>query len=134
MIGYPPALRGSGFVAPRAIGRLGAALHEARMAQAPVPRPPIPSPPRGSALIAPQPGSVAPERRTVVRLWLPTTALFLLLSPFAVLLAPLGYLAPAAFRPRPFATVLGVGRLLLSLGGTVIDVDTPEALVTLRLF
>ena len=37
--------------------------------------------------------------------------------------------APAAARPS-----LGVGRLLLSLSGTVVDVDTPDALVRIRIF
>lgn len=75
-----------------------------------------------------------PRRRTVVRLWIPTTALFLLLAPFALLIAPLGYLAPRAYRVPPFAAAVAVGRLLLSLGGTVVHVDTPDALVSLRLF
>jgi hypothetical protein len=78
---------------------------------------------------------VRPARpRTVVRLWLPLTLVFLLLAPIALLLAPLICLAPRPYRDRPLATVLGVGQLLLSLGGTVVDVDTPEALVRIRIF
>ncbi|MGZ3315519.1 MAG: hypothetical protein ACXU8Q_15225, partial [Caulobacteraceae bacterium] len=65
------------------------------------------------------------HRRVVVRLWLPLTLIFLLLAPFALLLSPLLYWAPRGYRERPFATVLGVGALLLSLGGTVVEVDTP---------
>ena len=75
-----------------------------------------------------------PQRRTVVRLWLPMTAIFLLLSPFAILLSPLIYFAPPPYGYRPFATVMVIGRLLLSFGGTVVDVDTPEALVRIRIF
>jgi len=75
-----------------------------------------------------------PARRVVVRLWLPTTLLFLLLAPFALLLAPFLAFAPRPYGERPFATVLGLGALLLSLGGTVVDVDTREALVRIRLF
>jgi len=30
--------------------------------------------------------------------------------------------------------VVGLGAMLLSLGGTVVDVDTPEALVRIRIF
>jgi len=75
-----------------------------------------------------------PRRRVTVRLWLPATALFWLLAPFPLFLAPLAYLAPARFRPaNPYAAVLGVGRLLISLGGTVVDVDTPDALVRIRI-
>jgi hypothetical protein len=83
-----------------------------------------------------QPVSVHQARgpRAVVRLWLPLTPLFLLLSPFAVLLSPLLYLAPQPYGARPLATILGVGQLLLSLSGTVVDVDTPEALVSIRIF
>jgi len=79
----------------------------------------------------------APRRRTVVRLWLPLTPLFLLLSPFALLLAVLAWpflgFAPPAVRANPFTAVLVLGRLLLSLGGTVVEVDTPGALVRLRI-
>jgi hypothetical protein len=75
-----------------------------------------------------------PSKRVVVRLWLPLTAIFLVLSPFAMLLAPLVYLVPKYYRTPPLATVLGLGRLLLSLGGTVVHVDTPEALVSIRIF
>ena len=127
MISYPPALRRTGFVAPRAIGRFGEAILEARAAGA---EPALPT--QVEAL--PQPYPARPERRTVVRLWLPTTLLFLLLAPVAVMLAPLGYFAPARYRVRPFATVFGLGRLLMSLSGTLVHVDTLEALVTIRLF
>lgn len=123
MISYPPALRGSGFVAPRAVGRLGAAIAEARAAEA-RPAAEVPTP----VVRAP------PPRRTVVRLWLPLTILFLLLAPFALLLAPLLYLAPRRYRLRPFATVAGLGQVLLSLGGTVVLVDTPDALVRIRIY
>ena len=126
MIAFPPALRRSGFVAPKAASQLGLAVFEARkaaVAQSP--------PPREIARSAEPP---APPPRTIVRLWLPLTPLFLVLAPFAVLLAPLGYFAPARYRVRPFATVFGLGRLLMSLSGTLVHVDTPDALVTIRLF
>ena len=121
MVTYPPAARGSGFVAPRAIGRMGAAVIEARAAERQEPAPQRPAQPP------------AQPRRAVVRLWLPATLIFLILSPFAFLLAPLLYCVPR-YGARPFATVLGVGRVLLSLGGTDVDVETPDALVRIRLF
>jgi hypothetical protein len=77
--------------------------------------------------------SVERHGRTRVSLWLPLTPFFWLLSPFAFLLAPLLYFVPR-YGVRPFATVLGVGQLLLSLSGTDIDVKTPDALVRIRLF
>lgn len=71
--------------------------------------------------------------RPVIRLWLPLTALFLVLSPFAFLL-----LIVAAFVrwPRgvsPLDAVLALGRVLLSLGGTEVDVQAPDALVRIKI-
>ena len=102
---------------PRAVGRFAeAALEEA----APPPSPPSPYP-------------VAPHR-TAVSLWLPLTPLFLLLAPFAILLSPLGFLAPRRWRPgNPFLGVLALGSVLLSLSGTDILVDTPDAHVRLKI-
>jgi hypothetical protein len=114
---------------PRAVRHFGLAAMEARAART------------GRAVTGPTPSrpvapvqSQRPARRVVVRLWLPTTLLFLLLAPFALLLAPLGYFAPPPYNRRPLAAVLGVGALLLSLGGTVVDVDAREALIRIRLF
>jgi hypothetical protein len=75
-----------------------------------------------------------PPHRTVVRLWLPLTTLWLILSPFAVLAAPLLLLAPRTGVRRPFSAVFALGRTLLALSGTVVDVDTPDALVRIRIF
>jgi hypothetical protein len=72
-------------------------------------------------------------RRTVVRLWVPATLVFLLLAPFAFLLAPLICLAPRPYRVSPFAAVFGLGQLLLSLGGTLVDIDARDALVRIRI-
>ena len=77
---------------------------------------------------------LAERRRTRIALWLPTTALFLLLAPFALLTLPFLYLAPREVLPRPAATLIGVGAVLLSLGGTEIDVDCRDARVRLHLF
>jgi len=77
---------------------------------------------------------VAPKSRVVIRLWLPTTLIFLLLAPFALLLAPLLCFAPRPYNARPFATVLVLGQALLSLGGTVVEVDAPDALIHIRAF
>lgn len=111
---------------PRAVSHFGLAAMEARAA-------------RTRRAVAPQAAPVQPQppvsaRRVVVRLWLPTTLLFLLLAPFALLLAPFLAFAPRPYGERPFAVVLGVGALLLSLGGTVVEVDAREALIRIRLF
>jgi|GraSoiStandDraft_46_1057282.scaffolds.fasta_scaffold978946_1 hypothetical protein len=71
--------------------------------------------------------------QTRVRLWLPLTPLFWILAPFAILLAPLILLAPPLWRMNPYETAYAVGRLLLALGGTDIDVDTPEARVRIKI-
>ena len=115
--------------APRAVSHFGLAAMEARAARTGRAVAPAAAAPRTPLA----PVEVKP-RRVMVRLWLPLTPLFLLLAPFALLLAPLGYFAPRPYRHRPFATVLGVGALLLSLGGTDVLVDTPEALVRIRIF
>jgi hypothetical protein len=114
---------------PRAVSHFGLAAMEARAARSRrIVTPATPLRPLAPAL------PERPQRRTVVRLWLPMTAIFLLLSPFAILLSPLIYFAPPPYGYRPFATVWGIGALLLSLGGTVVDVDTPDALVRIKIF
>ncbi|MBW8816303.1 MAG: hypothetical protein JF588_23030 [Caulobacterales bacterium] len=75
-----------------------------------------------------------PDRRVRVGLWLPTTVLFALLAPFALMLLPLLYLVPRRFLPDPAGALFGLGRLLLSLSGMRVEVDTPAAYVRLRLF
>jgi len=71
-----------------------------------------------------------------LRLWAPLTPLFWLLSPFAVLLAPLVWVwLPASRRPsRPFAAVFALGRVLVSLSGTVIEIDAPDVRLFIRIF
>ena len=69
-----------------------------------------------------------------ISLWIPTTVIFALLAPFAALLTPLLYLAPRHIIENPAKTVVGLGMVLLSLGGTVVDVDTPDCRIHLRLF
>jgi hypothetical protein len=117
--------------APRALRHFSLAAMEGGVGRAPEPLKVVPkkaAPPRPVTPMRPA------RQRTVVRVWLPATFIFLVLAPFALLLAPLIYFAPRPYGERPWATVLGVGRLLLSLGGTVVEVDTPEALVRIRIF
>ena len=122
------------FESPRAIRHFGLAALEARArrtgdvlsAASPDARPT-----RAAPILQPPP---PPKSRTVVRLWLPLTPLFLVLAPFALVLSPLVALAPRPYGDRPFATVWGVGALLLSLGGTVVDVEAPDAVVRIRIF
>jgi len=98
---------------PRAVRRFGEVIQERRAADRPVAR--------------------AVRSPTVIRLWLPLTALFLLLAPFALLLSPFLYFVPRPWRLSPLATVLAVGAFLLALGGTDVDVRTHDAIVRLKI-
>ena len=71
---------------------------------------------------------------TRVSLWLPVTPLFWALAPFAMLLAPLLMLAPPMWRVNPYLAAFTLGRVLISLGGTEIDVGTHDARVRIRIF
>jgi hypothetical protein len=82
----------------------------------------------------PSPAPAKPVRRTVVRLWVPLTPLWVILGPFAILLAPLLALAPRMRGLRPFRAAFAIGAALIALSGTVVDVDTPDALVRIRIF
>jgi hypothetical protein len=75
-----------------------------------------------------------PPRRVAIRLWLPLTPLFVVLAPFALLGAPLLALVPEARRVNPYRAALGIGGVLLSLSGTVVSVDAPDASVHIRIF
>jgi hypothetical protein len=118
---------------PRAVRHFGLAAMEARASRT---RQTVRSP----AWPAPQPSGAPPAeaaprpRRVVVRLWIPSTPIFLLLAPFALLLIPLLYLAPPLRRFNCAAAVFILGDALLALSGTVVDIDTPNALVRIRLF
>ena len=69
-----------------------------------------------------------------IGLWIPTTVIFALLAPFALLATPFLYLAPRDIIPDPPRAVFGLGAVLFSLSGTVVDVDTPDARIRLHLF
>jgi hypothetical protein len=107
---------------PRAVRHFGLAAMEARAART-----------RQAVEPVPRPRPAPPARRFVLRLWLPATPIFLLLAPFAILAIPLLYLAPFR-RVNWAAAVFRLGDALLALGGTDVLVDTPEALVRIRLF
>ena len=70
---------------------------------------------------------------TNVSLWLPVTPFFWLLSPFAILLAPLLALAPPLRGVNPYAAVVLIGHVLISLSGTKVHVDTPDVRVRITI-
>ena len=67
-------------------------------------------------------------------LWLPVTPLFAALAPFAMLAAPLLMLAPPMWRVNPWQAAFTIGGVLLSLGGTEIDVDAHDTRIRILLF
>ena len=71
---------------------------------------------------------------TRIRLWLPLTPLWVLLAPFALLLSPLLALTPAARTVNPLKAAFAIGAVLLSMSGTVVDVDAPGATIRIRIF
>jgi hypothetical protein len=76
----------------------------------------------------------AATRRPVVRLWLPLTPLFILLAPFALIAAPLIDLYPPARGVSPWRVAWGIGAALLSTHGTVVEIDTADAHIRIRIF
>jgi len=74
------------------------------------------------------------RQRTAVRLWLPITPLFVILAPLAMAAAPLIAIHPAARRFNPWRVAWIVGGVLLSLGGTRIDIETPTARIRIHYF
>lgn len=69
-----------------------------------------------------------------IGLWIPTTLIFALLAPFAVLLLPFLYLAPRRVIPNPARALALVGATLMSLRGTLVEVDAVDARIRIRLF
>ncbi len=75
----------------------------------------------------------ARKQRLVIRLWLPLTPLWILLAPFAVLAAPILAIVPATRGVPPFRAAFAVGAALLRLSGTVVQVESPAALIRIRI-
>jgi hypothetical protein len=67
-------------------------------------------------------------------LWLPLTPLFWLLAPFGLLVAPFVWLAMPRRRGNPIAFALAIGGVLVSLGGTIVDIDARDASVFIRIY
>lgn len=91
-------------------------------------------PPALRLVTRPAPALQPVARRTVLRLWLPLSALWVVLSPFALLLAPLLLLAPQLRGVRPYHAVWAIGRMLLSLSGTEVDVHAPDARIHVTIY
>lgn len=119
---------------------------------------PVPRPSRGPVWRGHRRGWLHARRRppgrrsdaahpTRIGLWLPLTPLWLILSPFALLLAPLVAYAPRllpdnpralavrnAITVRPYRAAFAIGAVLLSMSGTIVEVDAPGATIRIRIF
>jgi len=85
-------------------------------------------------LIADQPTAVAPRKRT--RLWLPVplSFLWLLLSPFALVLSLFAWVAPPRYRVNGPAAAIAIGSALFALSGTLIEVKSADADIFILIF
>jgi hypothetical protein len=77
-----------------------------------------------------------PTRRKpfTLRLWLPLTPLWILLAPFALIVAPFLTLVPATRTIAPYRAAFAVGSVLLSLSGTVVEINSASAVLHIRIF
>ncbi len=69
-----------------------------------------------------------------LRLWLPLTPLFILLAPLMLLVMGIAVFLPRPLGVNPAQMVLGVGRMLMALNGTELEVESPHASVLIKIF
>lgn len=82
---------------------------------------------------APRTEPVEPRPRRPIRLWLPLTPFLILLSPLLLLALGIAVLLPRPLGVNPAHVVLGVGRMLLALNGTHVEVESPNASVLIKI-
>jgi hypothetical protein len=98
-----------------------------------------------TALVTPRgPGSVRARHRRVadrrpggpvrIRLWIPLTALIVLLSPLLLLATTMAALHPRLRRLRAHRLIPVLAMILSNIGGTLIEVEAPGASIRLRIF
>ena len=70
--------------------------------------------------------------RHPVRVWVPLSVLvWLILMPLAVVATPFAFVAAPFWRLNPFKAIAAMFSLVIALCGVRIEVDTPDARVTL---
>ena len=74
------------------------------------------------------------QLRRPLRLWLPLTPLFVLLAPFALLIMGICVFLPRPLGINPAQMVLSVGRMLMALNGTEVEVESPHASLLIKIF
>jgi hypothetical protein len=80
-----------------------------------------------------RPRRAAARRRPEFRLWLPMLLIWLLLAPLLILLSPLLILGLAMAGLKPFRALAALLGLLAAVGGTRIEVDSPDGLIDIHL-
>jgi hypothetical protein len=75
----------------------------------------------------------AQDRPVAIRFWLPVILLWIILAPFLILLSPLLILGLAMVGLNPFRALAGLLGLMAALGGTHIEVETPDAHINIHL-
>lgn len=71
--------------------------------------------------------------RAQVRLWLPLTPLFVLLAPFALLLALIAFVPARLAGVNALEAAWRVGALLMALSGTHVEVEARDAFVRIKI-
>ena len=74
------------------------------------------------------------QLRRPLRLWLPLTPLLVLLAPLVLLVLGIAVFLPRPLGVNPAQVVLGVGRMLMALNGTEVEVESPHASVLIKIF
>ena len=74
------------------------------------------------------------QLRRPLRLWLPLTPLFVLLAPFALLILAICIFLPRPLGINPAQMMLSVGRMLMALNGTEVEVESPHASLLIKIF
>ncbi len=69
----------------------------------------------------------------VINLWLPLFLIWILLLPLVLILLPFAIIAMIVVGMRPFHALGTMLRVLGSVAGTSIEVDSPKALVSIRI-
>jgi len=69
-----------------------------------------------------------------VSLWVPLFLIWLLLLPFAIVLAPVFVIVCLAINVDPFQAIATVWRLFASFAGTHVEVDSPSATVFVHVY
>jgi hypothetical protein len=74
------------------------------------------------------------RKPVAIRLWIPLTALLVLLSPLLLLATTLAALHPGLRRLRAHRVLPALAVVLSSISGTLIEVEAPGASIRLRIF